>query len=134
MLWGCQPGEYIQGEDRHKYVIPYLTSSFSTPFSSPCTAANHDDPQSSQNQSSQEQPNFSDASGPLFNMYLKMAEDKDSKMTDHWQKDADRILIFVGPHINLQVHPLSIVNNVNIVDWYILCHCHSIGCSLYPGP
>ena len=45
---------------------------------------------------SQGQFNFSDSSGPLFNMYVKMAEEEDNKMADRWQKDADGILIFVG--------------------------------------
>jgi hypothetical protein len=31
-------------------------------------------------------------------MYSKMAEEEDNKMADHWQKDADGILIFVSPH------------------------------------
>jgi len=53
-------------------------------------------PQSAQNQTSQGHSNFSDGSGPLFNMYVKMAEAEDTKMADRWQKDADGILIFTG--------------------------------------
>jgi hypothetical protein len=50
------------------------------------------------NQSSQtrRETNFSDGSGPLFNMYLKMTEEEDKKMAHRWQKDADGILIFVS--------------------------------------
>ncbi|KAI0247165.1 hypothetical protein BJV78DRAFT_1285746 [Lactifluus subvellereus] len=52
--------------------------------------------QSTQNQMSQGQSNFSDGSGPLFNMYVKMAEEEDNKSADRWQKDADSILLFTG--------------------------------------
>ncbi|KAH9965678.1 hypothetical protein BGW80DRAFT_1107461, partial [Lactifluus volemus] len=31
-----------------------------------------------------------------YNMYVKMTEEEDSKMTDRWQKDGDGILIFTG--------------------------------------
>ena len=47
-------------------------------------------------QTPQGQPSFSDGSGQLFNMYVKMAEEEDNKMTERWQKDADGILIFVS--------------------------------------
>jgi hypothetical protein len=53
-------------------------------------------PQPAQIQPSQGQANFSDSSGPLFNMYIKMTEEADNKMADRWQKDADGILIFVS--------------------------------------
>jgi hypothetical protein len=36
-------------------------------------------------------------------MYSKMAEEEDNKMADHWQKDADGILIFVSPHVWFRV-------------------------------
>lgn len=39
---------------------------------------------------------FSDASGPLFTMYLEMAEEEDKKMAESWKADADRILVFVS--------------------------------------
>ncbi|KAH9971346.1 hypothetical protein BGW80DRAFT_1253369 [Lactifluus volemus] len=51
--------------------------------------------QSAQNQT-HEPSDVSDSSGPIFNMYVKMAEEEDKKMTDRWQKDADGILIFAG--------------------------------------
>ncbi|KAH9972320.1 hypothetical protein BGW80DRAFT_383115 [Lactifluus volemus] len=53
-------------------------------------------PQPAQNQSSQGQAGFSDSSGPLFNMYIKITEEEDNRMADRWQKDADGILIFTG--------------------------------------
>ncbi|KAI0246132.1 hypothetical protein BJV78DRAFT_1158111 [Lactifluus subvellereus] len=60
------------------------------------TSGHRDVPQSAPNQTSQPQSVFSDGSGPLFNMYLKMAEEEDNKMAERWQKDADGILIFAG--------------------------------------
>lgn len=39
---------------------------------------------------------FSDASDPLFAMYLEIAEEEDIKMAESWQADADRILLFVS--------------------------------------
>jgi hypothetical protein len=44
---------------------------------------------------------FSDGSGPIFKMYVDMAEKEDNKMAERWQKDADGILIFVSDHISL---------------------------------
>jgi hypothetical protein len=44
-------------------------------------------------------PEFSDSSGPLFDMYCEMAEEEDKKMADRWTKDADGIIIFVRPHL-----------------------------------
>ena len=35
-------------------------------------------------------------STPLFNKYLKIAEDEDNKMAESWKADADEILIFVS--------------------------------------
>ncbi|KAI0253417.1 hypothetical protein BJV78DRAFT_1360235 [Lactifluus subvellereus] len=44
----------------------------------------------------EEQHEFADSSGPLFNMYRDMAKEEDNKMAERWQKDADGILIFTG--------------------------------------
>jgi hypothetical protein len=57
-------------------------------------------PQSARNQTSQENSSFSNGPGPLFSLYVKMAEEEDTKMADRWQKDADGILIFVSFHIS----------------------------------
>ncbi|KAI0246131.1 hypothetical protein BJV78DRAFT_1286705 [Lactifluus subvellereus] len=59
------------------------------------TTGHRNVPQSAQNPTRQGQSNFSDGSGPLFNMYVKRAEE-DNKIADRWQKDADGILIFTG--------------------------------------
>jgi hypothetical protein len=69
-------------------------------FSSPCTGRNSDDRQAAQNETSQEPSIFSDGSGPIFNMYVKMAKEEDNKLAHSWQKDADGILIFVSIHIS----------------------------------
>ncbi|KAH9971826.1 hypothetical protein BGW80DRAFT_1460278 [Lactifluus volemus] len=53
-------------------------------------------PQSAQNQMSQGGSNFSDGSGPIFKMYVKIAEEEDKTMAERWKKDADGILIFTG--------------------------------------
>ena len=37
----------------------------------------------------------SDASGALFSIYLKTADEEDTKMTDSWKGDAEGILVFV---------------------------------------
>jgi hypothetical protein len=51
---------------------------------------------------------FSDGSGALFHMYVKISEEEDNKMVDRWQKDADGILIFVSLYIGFHTasqHP-----------------------------
>ena len=53
-------------------------------------------PQSAQNQASAPgASHFIDGSGPIFSMYLGMAEEEDKKMAESWKADADGILIFV---------------------------------------
>ena len=86
------------------YVIPH-SALFSSTSSSPI-GGHQDAPQPVPHQTSQRQSNFSDGSGPLFNMYVKMAEEEDDKMADLWQKDAKTILIFVSSPINF---PTAIV-------------------------
>ncbi|KAN0140608.1 hypothetical protein V8E53_001817, partial [Lactarius tabidus] len=45
---------------------------------------------------SQVESGFVDSSGPIFSMYMEMAEEEDKKMAESWQADADGILIFTG--------------------------------------
>jgi hypothetical protein len=52
-------------------------------------------PLSVPNQASQGESGFVDSSGPIFSMYMGMAEEEDKKMAESWQADADGILIFV---------------------------------------
>ena len=53
--------------------------------------------QSSQDNKSHGEPNFVDGSGPLFSMYLELAEEEDKKMAESWKADADATLVFVSP-------------------------------------
>jgi len=84
-------------------VWTVFANSFST------SAVDHDGPDNQPRPELVNQPpqppqgesNFADSSGPLFSMYNKIAEEEDNKMTDRWQKDADALLIFVGPHIRV---------------------------------
>ena len=46
-------------------------------------------------QASQVESNFVDSSGPIFSMYLEMAEEEDRKMAESWKADAEGILVFV---------------------------------------
>ena len=59
------------------------------------------------NQPLQGESNFSDSSGPLFSIYSKVAEEEDDKMVERWQKDADRILIFVSLSSCVGIHMVS---------------------------
>jgi len=43
-----------------------------------------------------------DGSVTIFTMYSKIVEEEGNKMARGWRKDADRILIFVGSHVNLR--------------------------------
>ena len=55
----------------------------------------HSESRSAQNQASQAESSFVDSSGPLFSMYMGMAEEEDMKLAESWKADADGILIFV---------------------------------------
>ena len=55
------------------------------------------------NQPLQGESNFGDSSGSLFTIYSKAAEDEDIKMVERWQKDADGILIFVSPRVDMRL-------------------------------
>jgi hypothetical protein len=48
-----------------------------------------------------------DGSGPLFSLYLRMAEEEDRKMAESWKADADGILVFVSPHIVFHNPPVA---------------------------
>ena len=52
-------------------------------------------PRSAPNEESQADSGFVDSSGPIFSMYMEMAEEEDKKLAESWQADADGILIFV---------------------------------------
>jgi hypothetical protein len=46
-------------------------------------------------QGSRGESGFVDSSGPIFSMYLGMAEEEDNKMAESWKADAEGILVFV---------------------------------------
>jgi hypothetical protein len=73
------------------------------------------------NQQSQGESNFGDGSGPFFSTYSKAADDEDSKMVERWQKDADRILIFVSPGVSIHSISFPLLLNRKTIDWSILC-------------
>ena len=52
-------------------------------------------PRSPQNQAPKIESGFIDSSGPIFSMYLGMAEEEDEKMAESWKADAEGILVFV---------------------------------------
>ena len=56
-------------------------------------------PLSAQNQTWQRGFDFVDSSGPIFSMYMEMAEEEDKKMADSWKADAEGILVFVRHYI-----------------------------------
>jgi hypothetical protein len=51
-----------------------------------------------------------DGSGPLFSMYTRIGEEKDDKIVELWQKDADGILIFVSHHVEYIATPTNCGN------------------------
>jgi hypothetical protein len=63
------------------------------------TCPDGDPPRQEQAQRSQEEsvPEFRDSSEPLFSMYLKLAEEDDKRIAEHWRADAGGILVFVSP-------------------------------------
>jgi hypothetical protein len=67
-----------------------------------------DNPTTPPNPPLQEQSNFGDTSGPFFDIYSKAAEDEDNKRAEHWQKDAEGIIIFVSPSVD--IHATSHIN------------------------
>ena len=48
--------------------------------------------------------NFGDSSGPIFSMYSKLSKEEDDELVDRWQKDADGILIFVSPSVDVHTN------------------------------
>jgi Family of unknown function (DUF6535) len=44
-------------------------------------------------------------------MYLKLAEEEDYKVAEHWRADAGGILVFVSPHIRFVLPDLDFTIN-----------------------
>ncbi|KAI0298931.1 hypothetical protein BC826DRAFT_89618 [Russula brevipes] len=53
-------------------------------------------PTQGQNSQGESEFEFTDSSGPLFSIYLKLAEEEDKKIAERWRADAGGILIFAG--------------------------------------
>jgi hypothetical protein len=70
----------------------------SSPFS-PITPIGDRQPLSAQNQTRWGGFDFVDSSGPIYSMYMEMAEEEDKKMTESWKADAEGILVFVRLHL-----------------------------------
>lgn len=73
-----------------------------------------DQPQSTSNQTTQNQPlrpapqgesDYGDSSWALYSMYSDIAEDKDNKTVKRCQKEADGTLIFVSLPVSLWMTP-----------------------------
>jgi len=58
--------------------------------------APHMSPQTS---SAQEEPTYGDSSGPLFKIYSKSADERDIRVFERWQKEADGLIFFVRPKV-----------------------------------
>ena len=55
----------------------------------------HYTPLLAQNQTWRGGSDFVDSSGPIFSMYMEMAEEEDKKLAESWKADAEGILVFV---------------------------------------
>ena len=79
--------------------LTHLGSTLTSPFLHAATIAPIGDRlnslRSTPNHASQVESGFVDSSGPIFSMYMEMAEEEDKKLAENWQADADGILIFV---------------------------------------
>ena len=73
--------------------------------------------------------NLVDGSGPIFSMYLEMAEEEDKKTAELWQANADGILIFVGSLAPITCFTLT----PRIKDRVILCCCCVVDLSVDSG-
>jgi hypothetical protein len=75
-------------------TLPPLGSS--SPFTSAIPIGDHQyPPWSARNQTWRSESNFVDSSGPIFSMYMEMAEEEDKKLAESWKADAEGILVFV---------------------------------------
>ena len=64
------------------------------------------------------QSDYIDGSGPIFSMYLEMAEEEDKKMAESWKADAEGILVFVRLCL-----PVPYFQLTHRSDWFILLCC-----------
>jgi hypothetical protein len=90
-----------------------------------------DNPTTTTNPPLQEESNSGDSSGPFFSVYSEAAKDEDNKRAESWQKDAEGIIIFVSPSVD--IHMSSHIN-WNTLDRSILCRSRCPACCYRPGP
>src|SRR6266851_1829241 len=69
-------------------------------------------PQTSSAQA-QEEPTYGDSSGPLFKIYSKSAEERDIRVFERWQKEADGIIFFVRPKVVLYMLHINSIAEQN---------------------
>jgi hypothetical protein len=63
----------------------FITPALSSSIPSSQIAGLHDTyRENNKKDTSQEQANFTNRSSPLLNMYVKMTEEEENKMTDRW--------------------------------------------------
>ena len=101
-----------------------------------CQIGDHPElPQSSRNQPSSQPPegksNFGDSSGPIFSIYSNITKEEDDQAAERWQKDADGILIFVSPCVN--IHTTTHISWI-IIDRFIFRRSCRTTCHIRPGP
>ncbi len=68
---------------------------------------------------------FGDSSGPLFAMYLRIADEQDRRRAELLRSDTDQILIFVSSRIFFR--PTTSRVNSKAIVWIVLCCRRSIG-------
>ena len=102
MADGPRDGHAIspQYEDTSPWILP-ATTAYSPPMYSDPTKPAQEKPTpqmySGPAGSAQEEPTYGDSSGPLFKIYSKSAEEKDTMAFEGLQKEADGIIFFVRP-------------------------------------
>ena len=112
--------------------VPSLITALCSPSSlaTPIGDDQYDPPQNAQDQATQPKckPVFIDGSGPIFSMYLEIAEKEDEKMAESWKADADGILVFVR-----FCHLVPYFQLIYRSDWFILRCCRLFAFGVDPG-
>lgn len=104
-----KPPTYDPTQNLLRVLSSLITALFS-PFSL-ATPIGDDQypPHWAQNRASQPEgeSDFVDGSGPIFSMYLEMAEEEDKRMTESWKAGAEGILVFVRLHLLVSCFTLN---------------------------
>jgi hypothetical protein len=91
--WGTLQRLVLTFDSPHGLILTNF-SSLSCPDGD---SSRQEQPEQAQRPQGESEPEFRDSSGPLFSMYLKLAEEEDRKIAEHWRADAGGILVFVSP-------------------------------------